>query len=284
MKLDTLAKQIMFSTVRIRRVAPNGKATIGTGFVFNAGTSLESNETVAILISNKHILEGASELEFDFLARNVDNSGPDLGRPPRKHRVVGPAVPTVFGHPDVDVDVAVMPFGDLILAMDESERPYLLMLNWWHLPSASTLSQLDVIEELTFVGYPDGWMDEVHGTPIVRQAITATPVMLPFDGSPTFLVDGSIFGGSSGSPVFILNRGSWTGPQGLSLGDRLLLVGIIASTGIRKSDLPVQVSKTPFVRLSQELDLGIAFSVQAITEAINHALTTSGLPTFQGMC
>jgi hypothetical protein len=29
---------------------------------------------------------------------------------------------------------------------------------------------------------------------------------------------------------------------------------------------------------------GIAFSVEAMTETINHALTTSGLPTFQGMC
>ena len=69
-----------------------------------------------------------------------------------------------------------------------------------------------------------------------------------------------------------------------SLGDRLLLVGIIASTGIRQSDLKVQVSKPPFERISQELDLGIAFSVEAMTETINHALTTSGLPTFQGMC
>ena len=218
------------------------------------------------------------------MARNVDNSGPDLDQPPRKHHVVGSAVPRVTGHPDPDIDVAVMPLANLILGMDESKRPYLLMLNWWHLPSSSTLANLDVIEDLTFVGYPDGWMDDVHGTPIVRQAITATPVMLPFDGKPTFLVDGSVFGGSSGSPVFVLNRGSWTGPQGLSLGDRLLLVGIIASTGIRQSDLKVQVSKPPFVRISQELDLGIAFSVEAITETINHALTTSGLPTFQGMC
>jgi hypothetical protein len=41
-----------------------------------------------------------------------------------------------------------------------------------------------------------------------------------------------------------------------SLGDRLLLVGIIASTGIRQSDLKVQVSKPPFVRISQELGAG----------------------------
>ena len=140
-----------------------------------------------------------------------------------------------------------------------------------------------MIDELTFIGYPDGWMDDVHGTPIVRQAITATPLMLQFEGEPTFLVDGSVFSGSSGSPVFILNRGSWTGPQGLVLGDRILLVGIISDTGLRNTDIPVQVAKKPFVRISEELDLGSAFSAEAIAETVNHALTVSGLPTFQAM-
>jgi hypothetical protein len=121
----------------------------GTGFVFNGGTSLEPDETVAMLISNKHVLGGASQLEFNFLARNAENTGPDLGKPPGKHRVVGPAARNVIGHPDPDVDVAAMPLADLILAMDEGERPYFTMINWWHLPSAWTLDQLDVIEELT---------------------------------------------------------------------------------------------------------------------------------------
>ncbi len=39
MKLDTLAKQLLFSTVRIKTVAMNGQATVGTAFVFNAGIS-----------------------------------------------------------------------------------------------------------------------------------------------------------------------------------------------------------------------------------------------------
>jgi hypothetical protein len=236
-----------------------------------------------MLISNKHVIGGAAQIDFDFLARNADNTGPDLSMPPRTHSVFGAEAANVIGHPDPDVDIAVMPLNNLILAMDESERPYLKLLNWWHLPSASSLDQLDVIEELTFIGYPDGWMDDVHGTPIVRQAITATPIMLPFDGEPTFLVDGSVFGGSSGSPVFILNRGSWTGPQGLVLGNRIFLVGIIAEGGVRKTDVPVQVAKKPFVRISEELDLGFAFSAQAIAETVNHALTVSGLPPFQGM-
>ena len=109
--------------------------------------------------------------------------------------------------------------------------------------------------------------------------------MLPFDGEPTFLIDGSVFAGSSGSPVFILNRGSWTGPDGLVLGNRIILVGIIAEGAVRRSDIPIQVArKKPFVRITEELDLGFAHSARAIAETVNHAMTSSGLPPFQGMC
>jgi hypothetical protein len=229
MEVDTLAKQLLFSTVRITNTELNGDVSTGTAFAFNGGTSLDSDETVALLVSNKHVIGGAAQIDFDFLARNADNTGPDLSKAPRRHSVSGAEAANVIGHPDPEVDIAVMPLTNLILAMDESERPFLKMLNWWHLPSESTLAQLDVIEELTFVGYPDGRMDDVHGTPIVRQAITATPVMLPFDGEPTFLIDGSVFAGSSGSPVFILNRGSWTGRDGLVLGNRIILVPKVAS-------------------------------------------------------
>ena len=284
MNVDTLAKQLLFSTVRITNTELNGDVSTGTGFLFNGGTSLEPSETVAMVISNKHVIGNAARLEFDFLARNASNTGPDLSVPPRKFSVGGADAQKVIGHPDPDVDIALMPLNEMVLAMDEQDRPFLLLLNWWHLPSAATLEKLDVIEELTFIGYPDGWMDEVHGTPIVRQAITATPLMLPFDGEPTFLVDGSVFAGSSGSPVFILNRGSWVSPtEGVVLGDRILLVGIISDTGVRESDIPVQVAKKPFVRISEELDLGFAFTAQAIAETVNHARITSGLPPFSAM-
>ena len=67
MKLDTLAKQaLLFVAFPLMEVSLNGKATVSTSFVFNAGISLDSDETVALLVSNKHILEGAAEIEFDF--------------------------------------------------------------------------------------------------------------------------------------------------------------------------------------------------------------------------
>ena len=62
-----------------------------------------------------------------------------------------------------------------------------------------------------------------------------------------------------------------------------MLVGIIGSTGVRKDKLPVEVAKAPFVRVSQELDLGYAYSAQAIVGTVNHLLTLAGRQTMQAM-
>ena len=64
------------------------------------------------------------------------------------------------------------------------------------------LEQLEAIEEVVLIGYPAGIRDPAHLTPIARKGITATPPAWDYGGRPTFLVDASVFHGSSGSPVF----------------------------------------------------------------------------------
>ncbi|MGO9031435.1 trypsin-like peptidase domain-containing protein [Mycobacterium sp.] len=284
MKVDTLAKHVLFCTIRITNNKKNGKVEVGTGFLFNASESPldPAGTAVPLLVSNKHVFADAAVLRLDFLLANADNSGPELGQVHGQLNV-GPAATDVIGHPDPKVDVAVKPLGDSIqLILDEKQKPYLPMLNWGHIPSDATVENLDVLEELVFIGYPNGWADPVHHTPIMRNAITATPVAIPFGGEPTFLLDGSVFGGSSGSPVFILDRGSWTGHEGLMLGDRIHLVGVVGSTLVRNSQVPLQAAAAPFIQLSQELNLGVAYSYKAITATINHFLSTQGLATGTG--
>jgi hypothetical protein len=283
-KADTLAKHVLFSAIRITNTDPAGSVSVGTGFLFNASESPDDpqGKFIPLLVSNKHVLMGAATLRLDFLVRNADNTGPELGKV-HQHLCVGPAVLDVFGHPDSAIDVAVKPLGHSIQQMMLlNPQPYFITLNWNHIPTEATVDDLDALEELTFVGFPNGIADPANHLAIMRSAITATPIAIPFAGKPTFLIDGSIFGGSSGSPVFILNRGTWSGPQGVMLGDRLHLVGIIAETLVRESDLPVQVATAPFVRISRELNLGVAYSYRAVIEAINLYLASEGLPTGVG--
>ncbi|MGY4713054.1 S1 family peptidase [Mycolicibacterium sp. CBM1] len=279
MKVDTLARQILFCTVHVTNVMTDGKVSTGTGFLFDATTTEDGNR-IPLLISNKHVLEKASEIRLNFLIQNADNSGPELGRSYR-YTIVGAPVVGIVGHPDPAVDIAVLPIAkvwDDLYA--QTPPPFWRTLSWSNLPTEQAMSVFDAIEDLTFVGYPKGLSDPTNHLPIVRRAITATPIAVPFGGTPTFLLDGAVFGGSSGSPVFILNRGTFTMADGsLSVGSRFFLVGIVAQSYNQTEDIPVQMTAAaPFVHTSQALNLGVAFSSRAIVETINHTLSIFGAP------
>jgi len=55
--------------------------------------------------------------------------------------------------------------------------------------TAETAAELDSLEEVLFVGYPNGLYDSKHFTPVVRRGTTATPLQLDYRGEPAFLVD-----------------------------------------------------------------------------------------------
>lgn len=287
MKADTTAKSLLFTTIRVENTQTNGDESVGTGFIFNA-CSDGSGENWPVLITNKHVINDAAELRFKFLVANADGSGPELGNTLTSVRT-GPAA-SVMGitkHPDNAVDVAAIAIADDLngVAALGNGTPFYKTVDWAFVPSDDEAAKLDAIEELTFIGYPSGIADPMHHTPIVRQAITATPLHLPFGGKPTFLLDGAVFGGSSGSPVFIFNQGTWQDPVSGALiaGDRLLLVGIVAEAYELTSKQMIQVAtQTPFVKVAQALDLGVAFSYKSIVETINHLLASLGKPPGQG--
>ena len=77
------------------------------------------------------------------------------------------------------------------------------------LPKEEQIEYFAAIEDITFIGYPSGLYDSVNKLPIIRQGITATPIWNQFNGENVFLIDAGVFPGSSGSPVFIYNHGSY---------------------------------------------------------------------------
>jgi hypothetical protein len=74
---------------------------------------------------------------------------------------------------------------------------------------------------VTFIGYPNGIWDSKNLLPVVMRGTTASPIEVDFEGTPRFLIDASVFGGSSGSPVFILNQGTYSMKDGgVAVGSR----------------------------------------------------------------
>lgn len=269
MNVDTPGKQLLFSTVRITNVLKSGITTSGTGFLLFVDL-VEEGRISPLLVTNKHVVANSARLTAHFIKRKDDVDEPDLGQ--GVDVTLAPA--NWIGHPDASVDVAVVPLAPIF-----EQHGGLLFTR--ALPMSVLATEIpnlytDAIEEITFVGYPDGRHDPKHLTPIVRRGITATPLDLDMGGTPTFLVDGSVFGGSSGSPVFLFNEGAYRGPGGLQIGTRVALIGIIAQTWVRGDAFPVEVA-APHVKIAKELNLGVAFNSRAIKQTVEAFAAVAGL-------
>ena len=86
---------------------------------------------------------------------------------------------------------------------------YVKYLTEDHLLNENDLANISHIEDVTIVGYPDGLSDTKNNLPLVRRGITASSLHYDFNGSSTFLIDAAIFPGSSGSPVYLYNTGTF---------------------------------------------------------------------------
>src|SRR5437763_136516 len=69
-----------------------------------------------------------------------------------------------------------------------------------------------------------GWRRSAGPTSRLRRGIpgggvTANPLQADYDGRPVFLIDASVFPGSSGSPVVICNQGGFATRQGFAVGN-----------------------------------------------------------------
>jgi hypothetical protein len=114
MRTDTTAAQLYFCTVRIAVEKTDGKTETGTGFLFDAARPWDTNSRLPLVVSNKHVLvKSAKSLTIEFLRANADRSAPEpntiVG-----YTVAGPALTEIVEHPDPAVDIAVIPFAELI--------------------------------------------------------------------------------------------------------------------------------------------------------------------------
>jgi hypothetical protein len=77
-KVQTLAGQLLFSTVRIEASGPN-KGSVGTDFVFAYESDPEDVEPMYFMVTNKHVIEDAEEGSY-VLIENDGNQNPLLGQ------------------------------------------------------------------------------------------------------------------------------------------------------------------------------------------------------------
>lgn len=296
MRFQTLTQHLFLSTVRIESFTSKGKG-VGTGFVFayeEADRLPEGLDTIFFLVTNKHVVEKAKGGWFYFLGA----SGP--GSPALGHsvQIQAPSYTEAWhGHPDPEIDVAVLSLNLMIHHKEKPDGPTIgeitsvAPIRSVHVPTPQQIEEnLDAIEEIVFIGYPDGRYDTVNLTPIARKGITATPLQLDYGGKPVFMIDASVFRGSSGSPVFAApntirsneNRDvSIVGSQMMLLG---ILKGVFATTAEGKIELvPIEPDEETHdaeetdsppsapgvaIKVEQMIDLGYVFKASTILETI----------------
>ena len=195
-----------------------------------------------------------------------------------QHSFIGVHSPAFGTHEDDDVDVAVMKINGL---SHEGPNPlYVKPFPIEYLLNDGPLETLDAIEQVTFIGYPNGIYDSVNMTPIARRGWTATPVSLDYGGQPVFLIDASVFPGSSGSPVLVVNKGSYTHRLGATVAVKYrgVLLGIVSSGYLHETTGKlVPALKLPHVSVKQMMNLGIIYKTRTILETIDQFLASNSL-------
>ncbi|MEB6633430.1 SEC-C metal-binding domain-containing protein [Kluyvera cryocrescens] len=216
--------QLVHSTVRIECTDSQNRTSSGTGYIFmfceTEGTAFPC------VVTNKHVTEGAIRGVFHLTLKNEDGT-PALGT--HEAVVLNELDKHCILHPSTAIDLVAFPIGPILNNASKDGRAYYFVpLSKQMLASNELLESLPPMEEIVMIGYPNGLWDKLHNLPIIRKGITATHPKLKLNGKPEFLIDAACFPGSSGSPVFLANIGSFVSPDGsLCAGTRVALLGTL---------------------------------------------------------
>lgn len=277
MRVKTITEQLFFTTVRIDTAYQDGSSGSGTGFMF---VCERNGQHFPFVVTNKHVVANAARGSITFLQGS--NKEPVLGKGYKLEIQGWEDVWT--GHPDSGVDIAVCPFEPLKKHAEQAGfELFYRVVSLDDIPSPADEKELDAIEPITFIGYPNGIWDSTNLLPVARRGTTASPIEVDFDGKPKFLIDASVFGGSSGSPVFVLNQGSWESRNGeVKFGSRMYFVGVIAAVYFKtelNEVIPAPIP-TQFLGLAKQqemIDLGIVFKARTVVETIEFLLRSRNL-------
>lgn len=270
----SIHRDLLSVTTPIEVDLVDGSCGIGTGFFVRQKTP---DGSVRFLVTNKHVIEGSLRGRF-FGMRARGDAENVVGR---REFVIDEFEKVWFPHPDPSVDIAVSRMPPRSADVDDVD--FLgVALPEERVPTMQQLEELDAIEEIVLLGYPDGIYDALNCLPIVRRGITASQLQVDFEGRAEFLVDAAIFPGSSGSPVFtweqamtIVSRGGMTFTG--NVGVPRYFVGVVSHVGVKNeigelTFVQAPTSTRAAVRFEQVLNLGVVIKAPRVFEATRACL------------
>lgn len=213
----SISEQLLYSTIQIRCNMYGGGESSGTGFFYNF---IDGDKVHPAIITNKHVLEGATNIKVKFTKTNDEGIPQDID-----HIEYLVEKNIIIFHRSQDIDLCVILIRNILT---ENANLSYVPLDSKMIPSEEEIKKFKAIEDITMIGYPIGLIDNINNKPIIRKGITATHIKFDYNGKKEFLIDAACFPGSSGSPVFILNEGMFTGSDGNAyVGNRIFLIGVL---------------------------------------------------------
>jgi hypothetical protein len=266
-----IEQQILHTTLHIEGKKPDGSTFSATGFIFNFQTP---KGNFLFLISNKHVLQAdAQSLEVTGLLKAA-NGQPQYGKPAKfKLSCDRCGQYHIYGHADPMVDVAAIYIGDKVKNSSLFYRA-LSSENILPIDGRDTGLRRATFETVLFVGYPSGIYDEFNILPIARFGKVATQLDFDYLGKPQYLIDASVFGGSSGSPVFVYRKFQRHTDKGLTFGEEPFFAGVLAAVHSR-NDRGNLVPANFVLEFKKELNLGLVFKATTVIDVVNEALKLS---------
>jgi hypothetical protein len=199
-----LAQRLVYSTVRITSKWSDGKIGIGTGFFYS------TSRNVWLLITNYHLIQHYKTGEMSESGEFTITEGDEYNQPiagSGMRRKIENFSKRWIRHPNEEVDLCAMRMIPIIEEIRrEGKVPWFTRIEHSTIPREEEWMKLIPTEDIIMIGYPNGLWDDVNGIPFFKKGMTATHPYINYKGREAFVMDMSVYPGSSGSPVFLLRN------------------------------------------------------------------------------
>lgn len=232
MNINDISTQLLYTTIPIWGIKADNSQVSGTGFIFDYNLNVNGiKQSIPLLITNYHVLDGVVKGIFEFAVQRN-------GQPAKGERVRVEFNQNFIGVNKLgNLDLVAIPLASTVNELSNTGKSiFFKSINLDIIPNENQIDDFAAIEDITFIGYPSGLYDDYNVSSIIRRGITATPIWNDFKGESAFLIDAGVFPGSSGSPVFILNQGSYPSKKGITIGSRLFFIGVLTESIVRKDN------------------------------------------------
>lgn len=227
MKLEKISERIFFSTVRINVETKAGHNVVGTGFLIFK--SLKKNESIVFLVAAKELINNSVFATLVFheaedkdisLLKEKEKIHIRIGEKDWKNMWFSSSQSDAF------VIAPIMPVFNFIqkqLGKFCYFQPISITSTKEH-----QLADISLSEDILFLTYLDEDIIENEPMPVLGRAKLASTLSTKINDKPVFLINGPDTSSCAGSPVFILNEGSFMTKNGPVLGNRFLFLGIMS--------------------------------------------------------